>query len=763
MNKILIFLFLLFFFNKNADSQSAAIGGWNAHMPFMNGLEVISAEDKIYCAARSGIFYLDKQDNSLNTITRVQGLSEVGIVAMAYDLRRNNVIVGYDNSNIDIIQDRHIINVRDIKEKEIIGKKGINSITVLNDSAYINCGFGSVIYDLKKNEIRDTYFLGENGTNLAIYEVAILNGRIYAATDSGILEANVSDPNLANFQRWERHGVNKNYPGGYATNVVAFNNKLYAMIQYKVYEYDGNTWSIPINIYQPDARKLKVSNNKLLVMTFYSSISYNTELNTVDVFMDSDYGISSAGYDSDDELWIADELNGLEKINEGIIESYYYPSSPFDLPARRLSIDENKVIVAPGSVGDNYNNRYNFSGFYRLNNYLWENYNHFNTGALDTVRDVIVTAIDPVTKSEYIGTFGKGVYEFKEGVVINVFNQYNSTLQEALGNPGQCRISGMAFDSKNNLWVSNYWAEKPISVKRKNGQWQSFSFPGIFDEYKYVSDLIVDRNDQKWVVVARRNAILVFKEQANGTISYKKLISGIGNGNLPSEATEVLAIAEDLNGIIWVGTNKGLVTFYNSSSILEPGADIDAQPVKVVDGEFVQDLLGNETITVIKVDGANRKWIGTRNGVWLFSPDGTKQIEYFNETNSPLLSNKINDIAINKATGEVYFATDKGIISYRGTATEGREVNADHITVFPNPVRENYEGLIAINGLVRNANVKITDIAGNIVYQAIANGGQAVWNGKNFQGEKVSSGIYMAFCTDDEGNETIIKKIAFIK
>jgi hypothetical protein len=213
---------------------------------------------------------------------------------------------------------------------------------------------------------------------------------------------------------------------------------------------------------------------------------------------------------------------------------------------------------------------------------------------------------------------------------------------------------------------------------------------------------------------------------------------------------------------MWAGTNKGLAVFYNTSEILDPNADTDAQEVKVVDGEFVQSLLENESITCIKVDAANRKWIGTRNGAWLFTSDGTEQIHYFNTENSPLLTNIINDIAIDQQTGEVYFATDLGIVSYRSDATEGLETNKEKIKVFPNPVKETYAGPIAIEGLVNAANVKITDIEGKIVFTTKANGSQAIWYGNNFSGERVQSGVYLVYSANEEGLETMVSKIVFI-
>jgi sugar lactone lactonase YvrE len=760
---LLLFLSLLVF-AWNGFAQQIPIGGWKTHLPYSQGLDVVEVGSKIYCASERGLFYLDRSDNSLNVISKLDGLAEVSISAIAYDETTGSLIVGYQNANIDIIRGNKILNVSDIKVKDIIGNKTIISISVSGGVAYINCGFGTVVYDLQKMEVRDTYILGEGGQNLAVYEVLLNEGKVYAATDSGILEANAGSANLADYQAWRRHDASDAYPGGRATHIVLFNSQLYAMIANHVYRYRAGAWEMPAEIYQDGRERLRSQNNKLLVSGNNLLSVYDTDLATTKVYHTPGWvgSLRSVINDKNNQVWVADGLKGLQLVTGEEQAESFFPGGPFDVLARRLWVSRSNVLVAGGSLGDNYGNQYTYSGFYKYRNYHWDNYNYLNTPGMDTVYDVSNVIIHPSNGYDYVGTFGRGLYVYNNSIFVNQYNPVNSSLQDADGNPGNYRISGMGFDSKNNLWISNHWAAKPISVLKSNGQWESYEFPGVFPDFKYVSDLIVDRNDQKWVVLPKLYSILVFKENANGTVTYKKLGKGVGSGNMPVDGSEVYSLCEDLDGKIWVGTNRGIVVFYSPSNILKVGADIDAQPIRVVDGEFVQLLLENETVTAIAVDGANRKWVGTRNGVWLFSPDGGTQILYFNEKNSPLLSNRINDIKIDQQTGEVYIATENGMISYRGTAVAGGATNASEIRVFPNPVRENYSGMIAIKGLVRNARVKITDINGGLVYQTTAEGGQAVWNGKNFSGERVSTGVYMVLCTDTEGAETLVEKILFI-
>lgn len=763
--RFILSLILLTSCQLTTYAQNTAIGSWRTHMPYQQAIEVLESGNQLYGICKSGIFTFNLQDSTFQTITKIDGLSDVSIKTAAIDKASGTVIIGYANTNIDVIRGKEIININDIFKKEIVGIKSINSIDCIDGIAYINCGFGTVLYDIAKNEIKDTYYLGKNGASLSIYNMAKLNDKLYAATDSGILEANINNPNLANYQNWTKHDSVQKYPSGKITSsLIAYHDKLIAKYGDSIRYYSNGVWATATTVFPAFVSKFVVDNDQLLVIENISVRTYDQNLQPLAVYYSdvSKYSVKSAIIDNSGAMWTADFYGGLIRIINSTEVGKYFPQGPYETMARRLAISGNKMIVASGSVGDNFSNKFIQNGIYRLDNEIWSNINVYNYQPIDSFYDYTVVAIDPKSGREYYGTFWKGIIEVNNGQFVKNYSYHNSTIGEALGNPGQYRITGLAFDSKNQLWATNYWANKPVSVRKTNGEWQAFEFPGVFQELKYVSDITIDRNDQKWVCIPRSNAILVFKENANGTVTYKKLTSGEGSGNLPKDATQVLSITEDKDGKIWAGTNKGLVVFYNPSSILT-SSNIDGQPVKVIDGEFVQSLLENESINCIKIDGANRKWIGTSNGAWLFSEDGTEQLQYFNTSNSPLLSNAINDIAINPYSGEVFFASDNGIISYRSDATEGTEKNKELVKVFPNPVKSDYTGPIAIDGLVQNADVKITDISGKVVYHAKANGSQAIWYGTNFSGEKVTSGVYLVFSTDIEGVEVMVNKILVVR
>jgi ligand-binding sensor domain-containing protein len=321
----------------------------------------------------------------------------------------------------------------------------------------------------------------------------------------------------------------------------------------------------------------------------------------------------------------------------------------------------------------------------------------------------------------------------------------------------------MVVDEEGYLWITNSLVKKGLACMNTDGVWQSFTINSYNTENNHLGDIIIDNQGKKWFYIAKGGGIIVYDD--NGTPENtsddrdRLLGTNAGSGGLPSNT--IHSLAKDKDGEIWVGTNQGVAVFYDTENVF--GLDGDAQLVLVEANGYVEPIIANETVTTIAIDGANRKWFGTKNsGVFVYSSDGSQQIERFSEENSPILSNTINHIAINQNSGEVLISTEKGLISYKAEATEG-ESKHGNVLVYPNPVKENYNGPIAIKNVVENANVKITDIKGNLIKTVAAFGGQAIWDGKNIYGERANTGVYLVFSTDPTGLETNVAKILFIK
>jgi hypothetical protein len=424
-----------------------------------------------------------------------------------------------------------------------------------------------------------------------------------------------------------------------------------------------------------------------------------------------------------------------------------------------LAANDKKMYVAPGAIDELWTSTFTSEGLFALDDFDW---NWITPNDLNGIGDAVRVLIDPKDNNRvYVAAWGTGILELKNDALVTVWDNTTSggAIQGPTGNETSVRTGGIALDEDGALWITSSLSERPLSVKRADGTWQNFSAGALAGSNTNVFDVLVSQLDQKWI--RTRTAGLLVMQENQGISQWRAVTSGAGSGNLPNNS--VLDFAEDLDGELWIGTTEGLVVLYSPQNVFVPGKSFDAQPILFEEEGVVQRLLGTEAVNAVAVDGANKKWFGTLNsGVFYTSADGIETIYHFTADNSPLLSNAILDIAIDNITGEVYFATAEGIVSFRGAATKGFDEYTD-VYAYPNPVRPGYEGPIYIKGLVTNSQVKITDVAGNLVFQTIAEGGQARWDGQNLNGEKVVSGVYLAYCTDDLAEHTTVTKILVIR
>ena len=476
-------------------------------------------------------------------------------------------------------------------------------------------------------------------------------------------------------------------------------------------------------------------------------------------------------YTSGDTTWFADNANGLVK-KVFFNWQNFYPIGPVTKDVYSIDVNNSHFWVATGGI-DSWNNANVKEGVFWSDYHTWTKLSNTYLEA----KDVVDVASNPFNSNEaFIATWNDGLMQLSwsdENTRFEKTAQYNhyntnghlATLNADTSSSiyGWIRVKSIAFDNAGNLWGANSQVNNPLFVRKNNGDWHSFSFTSTNTTNTHLGDIVIDNIGQKWVIVPGGVGLVVYND--NNTIEDvqddkdKVVNSSLGTGNLPS--TSVYSLAKDRDGEVWVGTNKGIAVFYGPENVFS-GNDFDAQQILVeVDG-YVEYLLANETVTAIAVDGANRKWLGTQSaGVFLVSPDGTKQIHHFTEQNSPLFSNTITDIAINHQTGEVFIGTSKGLISFISDATQGYEAH-QNVSVYPNPVRPEFNGTIAIKGLVEDADIKITDLNGTLVHETTALGGQAVWDGKNGYGERVQTGVFLVFSSNSFGTETNVAKILFV-
>jgi streptogramin lyase len=760
-------------FFVNLLSAQIAIGEWRDHLPYKRTIAVAEAGQRIYCATEYSLFYYDKNDNSIGRFSKVNGLSDIGISAMAYNEDYKTLMIAYTNANIDLIKGDRIVNISDIKRKQILGNKTINNITFIGSRAYLSCGFGIVVLDVE-NEIfpEPTYYIGEEGASVNVLDITLGNDTLYAGTDEGIYKASYSSPNLAHYIAWSVD--QRLYPNAAFNAIRYFAGKLVVNLSDPRYNSDtAYRYDYAINQWQkfPDVdhfRKyhLRIEYSQLIIAGQGNVMIYDQNYNRLNVIYKPG-GVSLNGRDATPDAqgvyWIADNSLGLIKTTTGWDAEFISPSGPYSANVFDMDLKNQELWVASGGYSSGWGKLYLADGIYTFSNETWKSYNRANgVPAFDSISDMICVAVDPNASGHaYVGTWMQGVMEFQDGQVVNIYDDKNSSLQ-IWPEAQYVAVSGVSLDRNNNLWVVNSRVPEILSVRKPNGQWKSFSL-GSSTSNTDTGKLFIDQDDQKWITLRADNKLLVSTN--GGTIdditddASKVLTNNSGNGNLPGNL--ILCVAQDHDGEIWLGSDEGIGVIYSPKNVFD-GGNYDAQRILIQVGEFTQYLLESESVTSIAIDGNNCKWIGTeRSGAYYLSPDGTKELLHFTAENSPLYSNHIIDIQINGVTGEVFFGTDKGIISYKNTSTEPPIVNKD-VLVYPNPVREGYNGIIAIRGLVNNADVKITDVSGNLIFATRAEGGQATWSGKSFSGRKASTGVYLVYATDSDGKETIVTKILFI-
>lgn len=747
-----------------------AIGQWREHLPYRQGISVAYAGNKTYCATESGLYSTNHEDNSLERLSKINGLSDVGFSSLAYDNSTNTLVIAYSNTNVDLIQDNTVYNLPDIKNKPILGNKTINNIHVENGRAYLACGFGIVVLDLLKQEVEDTYYIGENGAQVFVNDLDINDDFILAATNEGLYKAQSSSVFLANYQEWS---IDSTLPIANYNTIAALGDKV--LINRKVEAHDTLLWKDfgPWNYFDTTSyatvRSLESMNGAF-------TISSDREFDAIDVNFNSywhagSYPSLNLGcrpsqivFDPDGSLWVADFDVGLVKVSGDYYCEHFGINGPYSIGASDINVWDSRLFVASGSITSSWGNTYSLSGVFHFENESWSRIHSETVPELELFYDAVRVKVNPQdSRISYATTWGTGLVELYDGLPVAVHNALNSILLPTQGSQNDVRLIGMEFDPDGNLWISgSETGSDLLYCKAVTGQWHSYNFALVAPTFSTFGDLVIDGIGQKWIIGHRGVGLIVFNDGGTldntGDDQITKLTQSLGNGNLASN--DINAIAKDLDGEIWVGTTNGISVFYAPESVFE-GGDFDSQQILVEQDGYVQHLLENETVTDIAIDGANQKWIGTSGaGIFLMSDDGTEEIHHFTSENSPLFSDAIVSIAVDHLTGEVFIGTDKGIMSYRGSATYGGTSTDDYdVVAFPNPVEPNYQGPIAIRGLVRDSDIKIADVAGNVVYATSAEGGTAVWNGNNPSGIRAKSGVYLVFASNEDGKEALVTKI----
>ena len=718
-----------------AAQEGVGIGNWRTHMPYGNVIDVELLGSKVYAATNYDLFTYDKDDGSIQILNKINGLSDIGISVIRRNPTLDILMVAYANANIDLIDKQgNIYNMSDIKDKNILGNKTINNVAFKGGMAYVACGFGIVVFDLSKQEVKDTYYIGSNGSAVNVTDIAFFNGRIYAATTDGLYYAEENNNNLADFSSWSFDNSLIHPHLGY-NEMEAFGGKLFLNYTDETFDadtlfvYDGNQWGYFNKSFVTNKREMRACGNRLLISGYYQVFVYDESLNEVDRI----YACGGTLYPNtvvmdENVFWIGDRLRGMISARSSFNYELIQPNGPYSKSVFELSSYGKHVWIATGGHAPNWSKLYSKDGVCHFDGNWWSNLNRKTIPEFEdeNISDFICCATDPMdTTVTYVGTWGSGVLKFKSNKYVMRYDASNSSLEAWTQDQRYVMISGLAFDSHGNLWVANSGANNLLSVMDRNGQWHAYNLGGTNSGID-IGNMIIDGNDYKWIL--RRSGsddkIIVFND--NRTLDntaddqVKSLRCVTGHGGISGSSANCFVV--DRNGAVWVGTDSGPCYYSDTRKIFDSG-NYDASVVLVPrnDGTTNADPLFNEIkVLSIAIDGNNNKWFGLESGVYELTPDCKTELLHFNVDNSPLLDNSVNTMVINE-DGEVFFGTDQGVVSYRGSATPGGPTNND-VVVYPNPVRPGYSGYVGIKGLVEDALVNITTVDGAFVTQLVAEG-----------------------------------------
>jgi len=747
-------------------AQTPPIGQWRDHLPYHQAIAIAASDKKIYCATPYSLFTVDRTDNNIDRLSKTNGLSETGISAICYDRQSGKLTIAYNSSNIDILSGQQTFNIPDIRLSTRAGNKTTYEALVYNNKVYLSTGMGIIVLDEDKYEVKDTYVIGTDGDTVTVRSVATDGNFFYAATDEGLKQAPVGSPDLADYHVWTLTGGNT----GPCRQVISLDDKIFVLRSDSVFLGNDLFYTTSWHI-----NSLSSSEGHLLVCEEYMDSGRVTIL-TASGLTERVLQQTGVLHSPRQALllqgapWVADSLTGLTAWGtSGTSAEPYIPNSPFGLATGAMTIHRDPAAgpgtpgilwVASGGVDSNWTPLNNHDGLYRLNADGWTNYNGYTHAELNNIFDFDAIAWDPRDTTLWAGSFGEGLLQISSDARFTLYAS-GSPIAPSLDNPTTYRVGGIAFDKDGNGWLTNYGAARELLLRQSGGSWSSFSIP-FAHTGNAVSQVLMDDQKQVWIASPKGNGVFCYNPGTSlnsaADDQWKYYRTGTGNGHLPD--LRVYCLAKDKSGFIWIGTGNGIGLVQCSGQVFSSGGCDAIWPVVQFDA-FAGYLFSGQAVQAIAVDGADRKWIATRNGVWLISPDAQKIVYHFTADSTPLLSNDVRNIAIDPQTGEVFFATAGGLCSFRSTATEGGDKN-DHVLVFPNPVPPDYTGTIAVRGLVDGAIVKITAPDGRLVYQTNALGGQAIWDGKDYRGRKVATGVYLVLISDENRQQKASGKIVFI-
>lgn len=744
-------LFPMLLFSQDFSNQ------WTGHFSYFNIKDLYATQEKIYAASENAVFIYDIASGNSETFSTINGLSGENVTTIYHSEAFDVTLIGYENGLLEVLVDETNRTFIDIVDKPTISptQKRINNFYENGNIVYIATEFGIVEFNLEKIEFGDTFFIGPGGSQINITGITLLNGLLFASTrNNGVLSANSTSPNLVDFNQWSTVTTG-NFDG-----ILTSDTTLLVWQNATVSTLVNGTLSAVITAPSPIS-DVRFSIESLLVNVPDQVLIFDQNYLQTAVLASNPENafVLNTSLKLGETLYLGTRTRGLLEvaISNPMDKKPLSPQGPLQNDPFALQAQNNNLWVVYGDYDVSFNPfPLKQRGISRLNNGVWQNIPKTEVLGATSLCDI---AVNPANEEQvFISSYQDGLLEINNNEVTKLYNTANSDFETLVPGEEVVRLNGMVFDEVGDLWITNNRTGN--ALKRFNPETEEIftvNLPSTIIPSNNLgySETVID-NDGNVFTGSDRGGVVAYNPDSGA------LAAIVGeSSNLPSNIIKTLEI--DRNNQLWIGTFFGLRVLFNPSEVFQ-GGNARTEQIIIRDDEGVpQELLFGQTITDIEADGSNNKWVGTSaSGVFYFSPDGEETLLQFTTDNSPLPSNNILDIVVDDSTGAVFFATEKGLLEFKGTAT-GPEETLTNVQAFPNPVRPGFNGRVTIKGLTSKATVKITDIEGNLVYEEISEGGSIQWDTTAFGRHKVATGVYLILITAEDQVETTVSKLLIVR
>ncbi len=732
------------------------VGVWHTYLSHFSIIDITHRGEEVFAITQGGMFSYNPKTRESKSFSTINGMSNLIPTAIYSDQESGTIFIGYQDGTINTLDSAEQFGyITDISRSDLFTTLRINNFTSQNGLLYVATEFGVVVYDIKLKETRYSITkFSDNQSGIPVNDLAIAQGHLWVGLGSeGLYSASLNEPNITFPSAWVKESGKLGLPGGRIPFVASASHTIYVNVADTIFQLGSTdtSWT-----YSPfpfeDWQYMAATEDQ--VFACVGSLSYLLKMNGTLEYTDN-FGTAISCHATGDTIWAGDLTEGLQWFPPGKDRLFASPPGPLNNYVTAAAAGNGQLYIAPrGKKG--FSDRFFDKSGIPYFNYLnggWKVISHRN-GMLsqDSVwQDFARAYFDELSGKCYIGSFAEGIVVLKDGEVQQIYNNDNSGL---VSKEGRNRVSGLEVDEFGNLWVTQIVNDWPIHALTPEGEWYRFR-PTIMDPI----GIEIDNYNNKWII-NQSQGLVVFSDNYTpedpSDDQYKRLTTDFGQGGLPDNS--VFAITQDLDEQMWIGTSDGITIFYDPSVIWT--SDFQDAVCPIIDGFC---LLRGQQVNDIVVDAANRKWIATENGVYQVNEDGTELLTHFTEQNSPLPDDDVKALALDQSTGEVFFGTAKGTVSYIGESIRGSEELAKKLYAFPNPVRVDYPEIVMIKNMQQESIVKITTTTGLVVRELTSLGGQVPWDMTDTYGNRVPPGIYLIMVATADGQSTGITKLAVIE